>query len=797
MELALEKITVKAEIQIDIDDKEFDLLDHYLKRIDDDIYETAEAMGLVGGKVALLQDQIQAVGTELTELANQLYDKEGNPMDASLSNILMKYLNGDTLTADEVEAFNQIKDINNSVGKTMEDLADQYLKLIETLEELKTKGIDKVEKAFDELSDKTEKQINIFDHYESVLQSVQNITDLLGLTLDEQTFELLNNLGETSVKNSQARLEALNIEMNRIVESLGQAQAQLDRAIADQDQQQIDAWQKVVDNIQDRMNETQEAILSTLQDTLDKAQNILTSSINRATRQYESMISGVYGDLSWLQTMYDYNKNVRDLNVQNFEKYYRLNKLERDINKANNDLAQAGIRNNQRLNALLKDVNNSQRDGKAMSDAELTILEKRVEYEKALAELENARNAKSEVRLQRDASGNWGYIYTASESDVNDLEDRAAQAQYDLQKTIYDFQEERAEAILSLYKELGDLSNQIIQDVMSDTSIAQADKAIEIQKRFTEASAQILTTLNYNMLEYQELLNAMGKTLSDFSKDVGNETDKNLPDTFGETILGQMLGGDLNDLSNLTDQAFRQLDEKIKEALAIYNKDTANTLDLVETFSSPEMIGGLIDNIDKGIDDSTAKVVSLDEAFGETFTNAIEAAEQFRDIYMQGINDTIDDTEAKLNRVVELIAKLNGSLDASVWFSNGYSTSTDYRHDAGVSHAPTNNGYVSSISNNSYDPAALNNTQIAAIARVIDLNANLMGTIGQANQPPTISDDGMMVVGQEIHIDANFPSVTNWVEIEQAFDNLSNKASQYANKKNMQSITFSPTYNNV
>jgi len=35
-------------------------------------------------------------------------------------------------------------------------------------------------------------------------------------------------------------------------------------------------------------------------------------------------------------------------------------------------------------------------------------------------ELEDARNNKSEVRLQRDANGNWGYVYTSS-TDEDDL----------------------------------------------------------------------------------------------------------------------------------------------------------------------------------------------------------------------------------------------------------------------------------------------------------------------------------------------------------------------------------------
>jgi hypothetical protein len=45
-----------------------------------------------------------------------------------------------------------------------------------------------------------------------------------------------------------------------------------------------------------------------------------------------------------------------------------------------------------------------------------------------------------------------------------------------------------------------------------------------------------------------------------------------------------------------------------------------------------------------------------------------------------------------------------------------------------------------------------------------------------------------------VHIDATFPNVIDHNEIELAFDNLINKASQYANRKNMSAMTFQDTY---
>jgi hypothetical protein len=72
------------------------------------------------------------------------------------------------------------------------------------------------------------------------------------------------------------------------------------------------------------------------------------------------------------------------------------------------------------MRKLFDDLNKAREDGVQLTEYDLDVFEKRYEYEKAVMELEDARNAKSEVRLHRDANGNWGYVYTSS-ADENDI----------------------------------------------------------------------------------------------------------------------------------------------------------------------------------------------------------------------------------------------------------------------------------------------------------------------------------------------------------------------------------------
>ena len=70
---------------------------------------------------------------------------------------------------------------------------------------------------------------------------------------------------------------------------------------------------------------------------------------------------------------------------------------------------------------------------------------------------------------------------------------------------------------------------------------------------------------------------------------------------------------------------------------------------------------------------------------------------------------------------------------------------------------------------------------IRDIVQMIDLQA--MQHSGFNISSPSIGFTGSEMLEQAVHIEASFPGVTDRNEIEEAFNNLINTASQYANRK--------------
>jgi hypothetical protein len=57
-----------------------------------------------------------------------------------------------------------------------------------------------------------------------------------------------------------------------------------------------------------------------------------------------------------------------------------------------------------------------------MSEHDLEYMRKKYELELAQIELEESREAKNQVRLRKDAEGNYNYVFTASEENIGEAE---------------------------------------------------------------------------------------------------------------------------------------------------------------------------------------------------------------------------------------------------------------------------------------------------------------------------------------------------------------------------------------
>jgi len=185
-------------------------------------------------------------------------------------------------------------------------------------------------------------------------------------------------------------------------------------------------------------------------------------------------------DLDYMTEQFDRQKKVRDLYLDDYQKYHELNKTAQELNKSlaatNNDLIR------EKLLDLQDDMNASMQDGVKISSAQAEIYARRVALLQAEAELLDAQNAKSAVRMTRDNEGNFSYPYTADQEQIGEAQNNygdkfyelldfernyADQIQEEMLQSFQDFIDRRNE-IAELYKDDQDAYNQAMQDLQEE-----------------------------------------------------------------------------------------------------------------------------------------------------------------------------------------------------------------------------------------------------------------------------------------------------------------------------------------
>jgi hypothetical protein len=103
------------------------------------------------------------------------------------------------------------------------------------------------------------------------------------------------------------------------------------------------------------------------------------------------------------------------------------------------------VRGKAELRELQEEINKLQASGTEMTKHDLDYLRKKYELRVAEIALEEAQNAKSQVRMRRDSEGNWSYVYTADEDATANAQQNYEDKLYEIQKLEQDYLEEMQE----------------------------------------------------------------------------------------------------------------------------------------------------------------------------------------------------------------------------------------------------------------------------------------------------------------------------------------------------------------
>ena len=770
----LEEAQIKIELKLDVSNDRLEYIDYLLTKIDDDAYQAAEAIALLGEKTGETMAQAATYAAGIEEILSHHTLPDGTKFSLeNIGNMSTEDLLAANFTQDEI---NQIQEWRSSL-----------LQANESLLEMRKTITDKLISAFEDLNEKVQRSYELFDHYNTTLEHYKNITDLIAKGNSSfQSRAALEALNRSSFTNSVNQLTAAKRILNDMPKYLAEAEQQYQDALASGDRNRIVEAERYLQTIQDREQEAREQWEEAWENSLESAQSFFEFTMENIAKDYEDTMSGMFGTLDYLQQAYERHKEDAEWYLESYDSLYQLGKLSRDISRAIDDTD--SIRIKQRYRDLQAEINKLQRENAELTQHDIDMLQREFDLEVARAALEDAKNAKTQVRLQRDSEGNWGYVYTADEDKVNDALDKYAEA-------LHAFQQTNHEYFSQIQDDFMDLLNigTEITDIMSDLDITQEEALANID----DLMSKVLGDDGHlqRLLDDLKQANADEEKIRELFTEIYGEDAVNNWLTFDDTLLKDLLNVDnIEELRNLLTEAYEAAIKAGKEAREQLATDVGQVGDAagvsVEDFG--EHIHGLVQHLDE---ESLAAIQSVDDlatAMNTTFTQAMQQALQWEKDYADQMANVIAQNEAFITSINEMIEALSGI--------NGiefYTRVNGVTGSAGEKKLQTfdSGGYTGNWGSygrlavlhekeqifNQDDTAKLLNA--AQILRTLNLQTNLASQgLGQLNLS-SMFDHINSDFNQNVQITAEFPNATNHSEIEEAFTNLINKASQYANRK--------------
>ena len=503
---ASEAITFVVEIQTEAAQAQLDYLAYLLEKMEYSGYDAAKAIALMGSQVEELGEMAAAAQTGIDRLFEKNKGKD-----------ITEWSDADLASLQEYR--DQLLSVNQELMATRQAVEDTLMQ------------------AFDDWREGYQEQIAQFDHYDAVFESYANITDLMGKS-SGATKEEKQRYNQERADNATRKLDASKTYYDEVGEKVKSGQSELAAAesrLANAEegsaeyeaaQKDIETWKKYLKEAQDELASAEEAYLADWEAALQAGKDAFIANAKLEIQALEEQIAGTYGTIEEMQATFDRNSEVSDRYLEGYEKMYELNKLNRDLESQIDNTS--NIKAKEKLLKIQEKINQYQAEGIEMSQYDLDYLQKEYELEMAKIAMEEAQNAKSQVRMVKDAEGNFSYTYTADEDASADAAQNYEDKLYEMTELNNKYVEEQTASMLSAQQEMLDALNALSEQAAAEmwTEEELAAKAAETQAYYTSLvsyygseidKASLNNTVIYAR-EYETYAGYVGETMTEMQK---------------------------------------------------------------------------------------------------------------------------------------------------------------------------------------------------------------------------------------------------------------------------------------
>ena len=635
----LETVQAKVDLNISLTEDQLEWLEYQLENIEDAAYGAAEALALMVQQASQLMTQSSTYQEGIAELLGNhgITDTEAffsNPDSWSQYNF----------TEAEIEKLRDYRSNLMSVNKELMGLKDE--------------AISQVTSAFDEWNTKIDENIEKLEHNASILESFKNIVDLVGKDTLGMADEAINALAQASIDTATKQLKASRAKYEQSKQAVDEVREKM--AGLDPESEEYKMLAETLKHIEKETAAAEEEMMSSWESALEAAADAFETAVDNTISSFEKAMAGTFGSLEELQGAFDQSTEISERYVADYKEIYELSKLNRDIMKSMDETD--NIKAKRMLRDLQEEINELQESNVQMSEYDLEYL--RAKYELRLAEiaLEEAQNAKSQVRMRRDSEGNYSYVFTADESKVAEAQQNYEDKLYEMQELNSEYIKEMQSNILQSEIELANALRELDKTKFASDEEYYA-KVNELTNYYTGQRNYYLDETNKGLLNNKELVES---DWANYSAATGYKisADSDYVDSFNETTYAQVAGyNTIQEAQDRFAEATRVMVTDLQTAFTQWqaNVDSAMAAAGISVDQFAEQVDDTINNEENGILANNEALIESVQGIGEEMTEifseeTLNGLSTFADKYASTIKPMIDANNELIQSLNTLIA---------------------------------------------------------------------------------------------------------------------------------------------
>lgn len=679
-----EMLQYTIEFKIEADDSILSYLDYMKNKIEnfnDGVHYAVEMLATLNDEASTLMNKSSIYNRAIDDTLSHYLSNKG--MEESDIQALIDRFKSNNMSESDMS---MLEDMTEAEYQYLLELKDNLLEINNSLIENMSAVLETIRNSFSKIAEDLDKATRPIERAASALENYVAIIDIIGRDALNVTDAIATELDNAAIAVAHSATIAAKAKVDTLQNERDEVQRLYDEAMAQGLTEMAYKWKIVLEEMDEEIAAATDDFNSKWQEELTKAREAFENTVERIKQSMLDAFAGFIGSWSVLKDSLEYAKTAADRFVPQYKEIYELSKLNRDIMKSIDNTS--NIKNKQALRDLQKEINELEQHSGEISQYDLDNARRRYELELARLQLEEARDAKSTVRLSKDSEGNWSYVYTANQDEVE-------KAEQNYEDKLYAMQQANSEYINSLSDQILELEEQYAEklaEIRLDNTMSEEERnaAIERLNAYFAEQMEYLTNEGQKAVDNNaRLFEEEWTTYHNWTDAFGNDVQARINNQhdfmtqFGDTILGTYTGyGNFDELNAAMVQIAEEASVKMEEAYGALQAQVATAMEAagIDVAHFGEVVHDTVnDQIVPSAQAAEDAVVEMGKAAVDEFSNLADGVSAWQIKYtteMQKIIQKNEQLAASVNNLAavyaNLIAQMYAVANAPVpKFSNG------------------------------------------------------------------------------------------------------------------------------